>query len=298
MLAILNEIHSSDAFDDNTSFSAEVIINSIDYKFIVSICVWNDISSQLNIVSKSLQSIKMSLAGTIVSLEQALKYLHNYKNEKFGTVLKEAGEIAEQNGIDINFVSRGRKLRKEGKTIDPKNAFKKNFFDFPIDVAIHSITERFAALTEFENNFSFLCEFDDIKERNKSGELLKSCINLEKLLSRNGKSDIDGEELSHELLYVAALCRKVKVKHIVDVLNAIRSHEMEHMLPNAMIAYRILATLPVAVATGERSFSKLRIIKNYLRSTMGQDSLNSLAALSIEHEGANVLDYDDIRPNA
>ncbi|RYX86566.1 hAT transposon family protein [bacterium] len=60
--------------------------------------------------------------------------------------------------------------------------------------------------------------------------------------------------------------------------------------------YRITIFLisPVSVATGERSFSKLKIIKNYLRNSMGQNRLNSLAMLSIEHELAESLDYDDV----
>lgn len=54
--------------------------------------------------------------------------------------------------------------------------------------------------------------------------------------------------------------------------------------PNTAIVLRILLTLPVTVASGERSFSKLKLIKNYLRSTMVQERLNNLAIVSIEHE--------------
>lgn len=37
----------------------------------------------------------------------------------------------------------------------------------------------------------------------------------------------------------------------------------------------------ISVATAERSFSSLRLIKSYLRSTMAQDRLNGLALLYI-----------------
>ena len=49
-----------------------------------------------------------------------------------------------------------------------------------------------------------------------------------------------------------------------------------------MYAYRILLTISVAVASTERTFSKLKLIKSYLRSTMSQKRLNELAILSIE----------------
>ena len=39
---------------------------------------------------------------------------------------------------------------------------------------------------------------------------------------------------------------------------------------------------PLLGASGERSFSKLKLIKTYLRSTMTQERLSDLAILSIE----------------
>ena len=47
--------------------------------------------------------------------------------------------------------------------------------------------------------------------------------------------------------------------------------------------------MPVSVAEGERSFSKLAIVKNHLRSTMGQGRLSSLVLLSCEHDLAKKL---------
>ena len=53
-------------------------------------------------------------------------------------------------------------------------------------------------------------------------------------------------------------------------------------------------TIPVTVATAERSFSKLKLIKTYLRSSMGQERLSGLAALSIENSRARKLDLSSV----
>lgn len=64
--------------------------------------------------------------------------------------------------------------------------------------------------------------------------------------------------------------------------------------PNVLIAYRILLTVPVIVASVERSFSKLKLLKSYLRSTMSQERLNGLAILSIEKEMLENLEFESI----
>jgi hypothetical protein len=52
--------------------------------------------------------------------------------------------------------------------------------------------------------------------------------------------------------------------------------------PNIYIAYRLLFTMLVTVALAERSFSKLKLLKNYLRSVMSQERLNGLVTMHRE----------------
>jgi len=64
--------------------------------------------------------------------------------------------------------------------------------------------------------------------------------------------------------------------------------------PNVSVAYRILLTVPVTVASAERSFSKLKLLKNYLRSTMSQERLNSLAMCTIERAILDTIDLNTV----
>jgi hypothetical protein len=66
---------------------------------------------------------------------------------------------------------------------------------------------------------------------------------------------------------------------------------------NECNAYRILLTIPATVASAERSFSKLKLIKSYLRSTMSQERLNGLAILSIEKKMLENLEYKNLISN-
>ena len=53
-------------------------------------------------------------------------------------------------------------------------------------------------------------------------------------------------------------------------------------------------TLPVTVASAERSFSKLKLIKSYLRSQMLQACLVGLATTSIEKKIADQLNMEEL----
>ena len=48
------------------------------------------------------------------------------------------------------------------------------------------------------------------------------------------------------------------------------------------------------VASAERSFSKLKLIKSYLRSSMSQERLSNLAFLSIEKDLLSKLKYKSL----
>eukprot|EP00268_Persea_americana_P057483 TRINITY_DN6893_c0_g1_i5.p1 TRINITY_DN6893_c0_g1~~TRINITY_DN6893_c0_g1_i5.p1 ORF type:complete len:136 (-),score=19.62 TRINITY_DN6893_c0_g1_i5:701-1108(-) len=114
------------------------------------------------------------------------------------------------------------------------------------------------------------------------------CVNLETFLSKDALSDIDGRNLFSELKVLKENLPK-ETKKPIDVLNYLKV--MDGCFPNAWIAYRILLTIPVTVASGERSLSKLKLIKSYLRSTMSQERLNGLAMLSIEKAIVDKIDY-------
>ena len=79
-----------------------------------------------------------------------------------------------------------------------------------------------------------------------------------------------------------------------EVFQYIVKYDFNESLPNICQVLQYFLTVCVSVATCERSFSKLRLIKKYLRSTMLQERLTSLAILSIERKVANSIDFDSV----
>ncbi|KAG6929522.1 hypothetical protein G0U57_005494, partial [Chelydra serpentina] len=123
-------------------------------------------------------------------------------------------------------------------------------------------------------------------------QLMTKCKNLESLLKHGESFNLNGLELYKELSTLSSMLPHAKL--VMDIVQFIHTSKLVDIYPNVYIATCILLTIPVTVASGEQSFSKLKFIKNYLRSTMRQEHLTSLAILAIEQDITLSLSYDDI----
>lgn len=64
--------------------------------------------------------------------------------------------------------------------------------------------------------------------------------------------------------------------------------------PNVAVALRIYLVLMVTNCSAERSFSKLKLIENRLRTSMTQERLVNLAIMSIESDILQDIEFQDI----
>ena len=77
-----------------------------------------------------------------------------------------------------------------------------------------------------------------------------------------------------KMLHKANMCRR-KLRAL-ELLHALAEYRLESIFPNLSVSLRIFLTAPAIAASAETSFSKLKLITNYLKSTMGQDRLNNV----------------------
>ena len=110
--------------------------------------------------------------------------------------------------------------------------------------------------------------------------------------------EISSEEL---MLEIPRYRRHVRAANVADEalkwtamqsLEFIVKYDFMDSLPNLALSLRLYLTICVSVASCERSFSKLKLIKSYLRSKMTEDRLTNLGMLSIEHGKVKDLDID------
>lgn len=136
------------------------------------------------------------------------------------------------------------------------------------------------AITEY---FNFLHPklFLDLDSTN----LLKYATQLQEKY----ESDINESFGIQLILFQKVFKEEIKQLHTIKYLAEliiVKYSDMTSSFSEVVSVLILYLTLPVTVAKAERSFSKLKIIKNFLRTSMTQDRLSSLALLSIEAEEA------------
>ena len=159
-----------------------------------------------------------------------------------------------------------------------------------LDSFISHLNWRYTKLREIYSDFGFLFQMSQLS----SAELKKAASELAVKYS----TDLDAFELSCEMESLKAVTKgmelNLKTARPLELLQFMYDYSLSEAYPNIVVAVRIFLTLPVTVASCERSFSKLKLVKTYLRSTMGQERLSNLALLSIANRIGKEVEFDGV----
>ena len=277
---------------------AETLYETLkNYKFLVSLVLWYDVLFQVNFVSKELQGETVDLSTAMDSYNNLMTWLRKLRVDGFVQILVTAKELAKNMEVVAIFPDKRQRKRKYDKSVEnftPGNAeddYRINCFNRILDTAIQSLQPRFEQLKSNHNLFGFLVSFKSLQR----DDIRKLTTSLEQALtsSTDQSADICGRELADEMESLRYILPNT-AKTPVEILAYLSTNERYTAFPNYFVALRIFLTIPVTVASGERSFSRLKLIKNYLRSTIHEDRLNNLAILAIERDLCRKQNFDDI----
>ena len=110
-----------------------------------------------------------------------------------------------------------------------------------------------------------------------------------------GRRDLESELKVLRTLYIekSDVNEKPSIPLLKKVLLSLSSTQ-RMLIDTAYRAFQLLLVMPATNSTSERSFSALRRIKTYLRSTMCQSRLNHLAILHYHQDVTDKLDIKEI----
>ncbi|XP_077105406.1 zinc finger MYM-type protein 1-like [Ranitomeya variabilis] len=290
ILKALHQVISSGKLTNDAHSEAEGLSDYFSsFRAVVLATFWVKVLTSFEERNKILQSRSVSLevgAANIKALSEEMKLLR----EKWPTLLSEASLVADCMGIPkdlLNAQQLRQRRSKHHEAASPEEHFKVNVFLVAMDTIISDLHQRFRSMEDICKLFAPILKMTTISEEN----LVASTEELIAAYPEDLTSSLLSELQHLRKVYEATFTDNMGP---LDLLNAIYKFELQGIFGEVCIALRIFITLPLSVAEGERAFSKLSLVKNYLRSTMTEQRLNSLALLSIEHELARRLNFKDL----
>lgn len=236
----------------------------------------------LEMLNRRLQSKNETVSGMIECVRLIANDLSLLRSDsKFDEMLIKCNRDAAQYGLKSLTVPRFRRppARFTG-TSDAYSAdnvadyYKPQFFEL-IDTAVSGLEQRFTDSVSLQT-YSKLESF-----------LVTGQIDESQLQAYN---EIDGNDFA---LQLAMFRRRHVINNVMDAADVLRkmSTDMRNMFSEVEKFVRLLMVCPCSSANAERSFSALRRLKTWLRSTMSQKRLNSVA---VSHCHQDLLDTVDI----
>nr|CAI5858338.1 unnamed protein product [Callosobruchus analis] len=245
--------------------------------FIISLQTIAKYSAVIEPVVNALQakSIDMISVGKhIKNIKDILRNDREFPDRISNEILQKARAVAMDLNIEISVPRLAHKqTHRSNPPSDNDNEYWRRSLIIPyIDSLISSLNIRFSQ----ENTPAFALSRlhplymtkTSIADLHKNAESFQEFYNL----------DITGElNLWHNLWVTKALSDdQLKDIEVVDLFK-----EANIFYPAVRKALIILSTIPCTTATVERSFSTLRRVKTWLRSTMGEERLTGLCLMSV-----------------
>ena len=263
----------------------------------VYVSFWNGILERFNATNHILQDPKMVLSTAVKALKSLETFIET-KRDKFdeyeeaGIKLSGTKEYTEVRhrvrNVRLNPLDYGK---AEDTQMTPRERFRTESFITVIDQSIQSLSDRIAAYDKICERFGFLSHMEDMT----ANDLSSAAANLVSIYNTDLESSLE-DELVHFAAFIKLNTGDYNGSMPKELYfyKILLESGLEATFRNVEIMLRIYLVLMVTNCSGERSFSKLKIIKNRLRTSMTQSRLSWLAIMSIERDILCELDFQTL----
>lgn len=282
-----------DGLDENLETKGDagsLLICILTYPFFAFLYFWSPVLAEVNDTQVYLQQKGLGLDECV----RKLKELSLFCKDKRDFLVTEAEEKALQisNLYDISTERRiGRRKKMCGERCSDSGLSliqetRREQFQ-AIDKLAVEIKNRTMQMNSLHELFAFL-EIQTLINTEKD-DVIKN--NIQHLCEKY--SELDVAAMTAEVYRIRRHITlfqeinpdtNISTWTALDLLSWIVKWKLQESLSNIVVALRIFLTITVTNASCERSFSKLKLIKSYQRSTMSQERLSDLAMLSIERD--------------
>lgn len=271
---------------------AAILLKAFDFCFLISVFALSKILGITYLLSVRLQAKDQDLVSALAFVKetrQVLKDIRKNADQEFHSLYLEASEMAADLGIPSDsrsIVPRLTKLQKHRANVpfqNPEQYYRTTIFIPFVDDIISALSERFLA------HESTISSLQYIMPKNCSVPFEKVEPSFEFYsadLPTNSQEAFKGEWLLWQQKWKNV---SKKPSTAIEVLQQASAN-----FPCISVLAEIMVVLPVTTASVERSFSSLRYLKNYLRNSIGQNRLTSLALMAIHRDIAITVQSSEI----
>ena len=286
-----------------------ILVTLSTYEFLLVLIFWSKVLKKAFDLSTYLQknSLDLITASHLITIfENDMKIMRTEYESEFKQIEIEATVLAQKCDILVEYKQHRHHKRKrfheeiaeDEAVFDARKKFIVESYLVSLDSVINSTSKRFQNFQNVASKFSCLDPKHFKKTLDEDNVNKLECLADTYSDAIDSKTEIVQEFHSFKDMFKEIMSSKtnssVEKLTINNVLKFMRANDMCSIYPNLSTLYHIFLTLPLSSAGAERSFSRLKLIKSYLRSTMTEERLSGLALLSIERQFATELDYDKV----
>ena len=136
--------------------------------------------------------------------------------------------------------------------------------------------------------FKVITDFNDI-----NADQIRECAAL-MASTYTYPADLQCGEFGDEMIQFIEFAKSRGCQTPSSLAMLLETEHLQSTFPNVEIAIRMYTSIMVSNCSGERSFSKMALIKNKLRSTMCDRRLSSLELLSVENDILDCVPFEDV----
>ena len=247
------------------------------FEFVLILVLLTKVLTSINAASVYLQSKDADLLKAVHHLKTSFDAVSDYRNN-FTDAIDEATRICRLWGVDPKFqdirVAKKKRhfdeLAEDTRLTNAEQRFRITVFNCVIDTVTSQLTQRFTAMNNIAAKFSVI--FPRVLSSVPEHDIVSQATALQKEYSCDLSDAFPVQLVTLASSFKSEIAQLSSVKDLARLL-IVDNAALTSTFTEVVSAMLLFLTLPVTVATAERSFSKLRLIKNYLRSTMGQDRL-------------------------
>ncbi|KAL4135817.1 hypothetical protein QTP88_007404 [Uroleucon formosanum] len=103
-------------------------------------------------------------------------------------------------------------------------------------------------------------------------------------------------DLENEIIQFKTIVKHFSAEEkssMYSLLETLTTSKLNNSFPNVEIALKLFVSIPCSNASGERSFSVLKRVKNYQRTSLSDEKMSSLALMNIENCVLQSIDWND-----